>query len=78
MTEINCQVCKVNPSRYKCPKCVIKYCSLSCFQSHKQESGQDQPQSCEVRQSQLSKKPKETTKTKSEALDEEDEHFVKV
>ncbi|SCU79720.1 LADA_0B02740g1_1 [Lachancea dasiensis] len=26
-----CQVCEVQISKYKCPKCGIRYCSLTCF-----------------------------------------------
>ncbi|KAK6464159.1 protein required for growth at high temperature [Scheffersomyces coipomensis] len=26
-----CGICNVNPSKYKCPKCMIPYCSLLCF-----------------------------------------------
>lgn len=35
-----CNVCKSRDSRYRCPKCVIIYCSLNCFKEHKD--------SCEV------------------------------
>lgn len=30
-----CAICTNVPSKYKCPKCKIPYCSLSCFKSHK-------------------------------------------
>ncbi|KAJ3322954.1 hypothetical protein HDV06_002613 [Boothiomyces sp. JEL0866] len=29
-----CNVCKIQGSNYKCPKCSINYCSLKCYQSH--------------------------------------------
>lgn len=29
-----CEVCDAPEWKYKCPKCVIKYCSVSCFKSH--------------------------------------------
>ncbi|XP_022344522.2 zinc finger HIT domain-containing protein 3-like [Crassostrea virginica] len=32
----NCEICKSQISKYKCPKCVIRYCSVTCFQSHKE------------------------------------------
>ncbi|CAF1235460.1 unnamed protein product [Adineta steineri] len=33
---MQCQVCYENKnSSYKCPKCKIKYCSVTCFQKHK-------------------------------------------
>ena len=34
-----CFVCKsdtkVNPPKYRCPQCFIRYCSLDCFKLHK-------------------------------------------
>ena len=30
----SCQVCNQNQSRYVCPKCTIKYCSIECYQNH--------------------------------------------
>ncbi|KAK0653276.1 Box C/D snoRNA protein 1 [Lasiodiplodia hormozganensis] len=30
-----CDVCGAQPSKYKCPNCTVKYCSLTCFKSHK-------------------------------------------
>ena len=29
-----CEVCSKDEWKYKCPKCVIRYCSLDCFKSH--------------------------------------------
>ncbi|CAH9050947.1 unnamed protein product [Cuscuta epithymum] len=31
-----CGVCHESQSKYKCPNCVIPYCSLSCFKKHKE------------------------------------------
>uniref|UniRef100_A0A7N0TP89 HIT-type domain-containing protein n=2 Tax=Kalanchoe fedtschenkoi TaxID=63787 RepID=A0A7N0TP89_KALFE len=31
-----CQVCNNAPSKYKCPSCIIPYCSLSCYKKHKE------------------------------------------
>ncbi|SCU86132.1 LAME_0D04654g1_1 [Lachancea meyersii CBS 8951] len=31
--SIKCQICSVEDSRYKCPKCAIRYCSLACFKN---------------------------------------------
>ena len=30
---IKCGICNEAESRYKCPKCGIRYCSLSCFKN---------------------------------------------
>ncbi|XP_058105425.1 uncharacterized protein LOC131248919 isoform X2 [Magnolia sinica] len=30
-----CEVCKEAQSKYKCPSCLIPYCSLPCFKKHK-------------------------------------------
>nr|CAG4638866.1 EOG090X0JQ4 [Cyclestheria hislopi] len=34
MTEL-CQICETEPFKYKCPSCLKKYCSLSCFKEHR-------------------------------------------
>ncbi|CAH9073652.1 unnamed protein product [Cuscuta europaea] len=31
-----CGVCDEAQSKYKCPNCVIHYCSLACFKKHKE------------------------------------------
>lgn len=31
-----CQVCNEAPSKYKCPLCLVPYCSLVCFKKHKE------------------------------------------
>ena len=28
-----CQICDLEVSKYKCPKCAIRYCSLACFKN---------------------------------------------
>ncbi|EPS65598.1 hypothetical protein M569_09177, partial [Genlisea aurea] len=33
-----CEECKSNPSKYKCPACYIRTCSLPCINSHKQRT----------------------------------------
>ena len=30
-----CAVCKVKPSKYRCPGCTAPYCSLACNKAHK-------------------------------------------
>ncbi|XP_023733465.1 uncharacterized protein LOC111881278 isoform X2 [Lactuca sativa] len=32
----NCKVCEKAVSKYKCPSCLIPYCSLVCFKKHKE------------------------------------------
>ncbi|KAK4683393.1 zinc finger HIT domain-containing protein 3, partial [Tremellales sp. Uapishka_1] len=32
-----CEVCLAQPSKYRCPACPLRYCSVSCFKAHKQE-----------------------------------------
>lgn len=32
----NCEVCDEARSKYKCPTCLIPYCSLVCFKLHKE------------------------------------------
>ncbi|XVF21443.1 hypothetical protein REPUB_Repub12eG0090900 [Reevesia pubescens] len=31
-----CQVCNQSQSKYKCPSCLLPYCSLACFKRHKE------------------------------------------
>ena len=33
----NCEVCKEVLHKYKCPSCLVLYCSLECFKKHKKE-----------------------------------------
>ena len=37
MSEL-CYICKETPSKYKCPKCTVRYCSVLCCTKHKAES----------------------------------------
>lgn len=34
-----CEECKSNPSKYKCPGCSVRSCSLHCVKAHKQATG---------------------------------------
>merc|ERR1712126_238941 len=34
-TSMMCNVCKKTEKKYKCPICLILYCSMVCFKSHK-------------------------------------------
>ncbi|ESO98155.1 hypothetical protein LOTGIDRAFT_226635 [Lottia gigantea] len=36
MTTKICEVCKVGEFKYKCPQCLLKYCSVKCYKSHKE------------------------------------------
>ncbi|RRT73337.1 hypothetical protein B296_00006506 [Ensete ventricosum] len=31
-----CEVCREAQSKYKCPNCLVPYCSLACFKKHKE------------------------------------------
>lgn len=33
-----CEECKANPSKYKCPGCSLRSCSLACVKSHKKRT----------------------------------------
>ena len=35
VTKVLCGVCKVNEKKYKCPVCLLPYCSSECFKTHK-------------------------------------------
>lgn len=32
----NCEICNLNQSKYTCPKCYLKTCSLECCKKHKE------------------------------------------
>ena len=34
-----CQQCKTNEHKYKCPRCEMLTCSLSCVKQHKEQTG---------------------------------------
>ncbi|XP_052170828.1 uncharacterized protein LOC127787030 [Diospyros lotus] len=34
-----CEECKSNPSKYKCPGCSVRSCSLQCVKGHKRRTG---------------------------------------
>ncbi|KIW06309.1 uncharacterized protein PV09_02774 [Verruconis gallopava] len=36
MNARKCEVCHDLESKYKCPQCELRYCSLNCFKLHKQ------------------------------------------
>ncbi|XP_042046675.1 zinc finger HIT domain-containing protein 3-like isoform X1 [Salvia splendens] len=36
MGQKKCQVCDDAESKYKCPTCLITYCSVACFKKHKE------------------------------------------
>ncbi|XP_028400916.1 zinc finger HIT domain-containing protein 3-like [Dendronephthya gigantea] len=33
-----CNVCNLTESKYRCPKCRILYCSVTCYKTHKDNS----------------------------------------
>lgn len=34
-----CEICLKNESKYKCPRCLMKTCSLNCCRQHKVNTG---------------------------------------
>ncbi|KAL8542392.1 hypothetical protein ACS0TY_003311 [Phlomoides rotata] len=37
-SPVLCEECNINPSKYKCPGCSLRSCSLPCVNSHKQRT----------------------------------------
>lgn len=37
-SNLLCEVCKENTFKYKCSKCLTKYCSIPCLNNHKEEA----------------------------------------
>ncbi|XP_049389305.1 uncharacterized protein LOC125853621 [Solanum stenotomum] len=38
ISSVECEECKLNPWKYKCPGCSVRTCSLTCVNSHKQRT----------------------------------------
>lgn len=36
-SESQCEICQKSSPKYKCPMCIIKYCSVICYKSHKEK-----------------------------------------
>ncbi|KAI0527288.1 hypothetical protein KFK09_002887 [Dendrobium nobile] len=36
MASRQCQICQEAQYKYKCPSCLLPYCSLACFKKHKE------------------------------------------
>ena len=54
-----CEICKINPFKYKCPKCFLKTCSVSCVKTHKKKlkcSGQKEKFSSKTNLNNLNEK----------------------
>ncbi|XP_046355985.2 zinc finger HIT domain-containing protein 3-like [Haliotis rufescens] len=34
--QAQCEVCTEGAAKYKCPQCVLKYCSVQCYKQHKE------------------------------------------
>jgi hypothetical protein len=34
--SITCEICGGKDVKYKCPVCVIRYCSVGCYKTHKE------------------------------------------
>ena len=58
-----CEVCEKTPSKYCCPQCSIRYCSVPCFKLHRESS--DSKNFCESRT--LTKKARKSEPTAPEA-----------
>ncbi|WPH03402.1 Hypothetical protein R9X50_00628200 [Acrodontium crateriforme] len=42
MTVPKCGVCQTEDSKYKCPVCELRYCSINCFKAHKTIHAEDE------------------------------------
>jgi hypothetical protein len=77
MEVSKCDVCTTQPHRYKCPTCTAKYCSASCFKSHRQaEEGNESL--CSSRKQSIPRAKKDYPSAAADEFDAEDEHFVRV
>ncbi|CAF0917134.1 unnamed protein product [Brachionus calyciflorus] len=37
ISKKKCELCAENESKYKCPQCLVLYCSLGCYKPHKEK-----------------------------------------
>ncbi|EGF80757.1 hypothetical protein BATDEDRAFT_88079 [Batrachochytrium dendrobatidis JAM81] len=61
MAPVQCQVCTKETSKYRCPVCLIRYCSLECFKAHKENEACTKP----ISQSNDSQQPSSASTTNS-------------
>ena len=40
--KVICKICNEQPSKYRCPLCNTKYCSLMCYKAHKSKAIDEQ------------------------------------
>ncbi|SCU86893.1 LAFA_0E03620g1_1 [Lachancea sp. 'fantastica'] len=66
--SIKCQICNEQDSKYKCPKCGIRYCSLICFKDAEKHVHDEQTAEQKV-ESKPSSEKVEQPKLKTAELD---------
>mmetsp|Transcript_17610 Transcript_17610/g.31017 ORF Transcript_17610/g.31017 Transcript_17610/m.31017 type:complete len:154 (+) Transcript_17610:45-506(+) len=44
-----CEICNQGQSKYKCPSCLIKYCCIACYKSHKEDIVGESSNKCDAR-----------------------------
>eukprot|EP01084_Bolivina_argentea_P151306 264114_1 len=37
VTPEQCIICGIGNPKYRCPRCLVRYCSVSCFRAHRKE-----------------------------------------
>jgi len=67
----SCEVCHEETSKYKCPQCLVKYCSLPCFRQHKGVC-EDKQTASQTSQLDSVPQPKGSSRTSTECTDSED------
>jgi len=44
LSKTLCGICEINPSKYKCPRCFLPYCSVACNKIHREShAGEPEP-----------------------------------
>ncbi|ODV90666.1 hypothetical protein CANCADRAFT_24016 [Tortispora caseinolytica NRRL Y-17796] len=65
--SIKCEICNNEISKYKCPKCFVRYCSVKCFKDHEMNH-KSEPETPINRSPEICNEPINTTKDKYEYL----------
>eukprot|EP01112_Ceratiomyxa_fruticulosa_P015034 TRINITY_DN4375_c0_g1_i2.p1 TRINITY_DN4375_c0_g1~~TRINITY_DN4375_c0_g1_i2.p1 ORF type:complete len:150 (-),score=34.18 TRINITY_DN4375_c0_g1_i2:144-593(-) len=73
MTQNNplCSICTKTASKYKCPNCEIRYCSVVCFKVHKET-----PCIKPVVKPEEEKKPTQTNQERAEQQTEDENRYI--
>ncbi|XP_066275660.1 zinc finger HIT domain-containing protein 3-like [Branchiostoma lanceolatum] len=66
ITMATCEVCSEQRHKYRCPRCEVRYCSLTCFKQHKENT-------CEQREKLVQERRRRIQQSEAAAATEEED-----